>query len=95
MSVFERMFQSTCGQCGRYYPKRVMTNADKLLAACLEDIRSDQLGPLLAIAQKKGLSLGEAVVEAMRLLLECMTPQEREEAIWVFRRDGIDLEELL
>jgi hypothetical protein len=72
-----------------------MTNADRLLLTVLEDAHPDQLAPLLAIAQNKGISVGEAVVMAMRGLLAGMTPQEREEAIWVFRRDGIDLEEIL
>lgn len=50
----------------------VVTNADRLLVAVLEDLRPDQLAPLLRIAEQKGISVGEAVVMAMRGLLECL-----------------------
>jgi hypothetical protein len=70
-----------------------MTNADRFLIAMLEDMRRDQLDPLLRIAEQKGISVGDAVLEAMRGWLECITPQERAETIEVFERDGIDLEE--
>ncbi len=72
-----------------------MTNADRLLLAALEDMHPDQLAPLLRIARAKGISVGEAVLEAVRLLLACKPSQEREGVIRVFRHDGIDPEELL
>jgi hypothetical protein len=72
-----------------------MTDADRLLLAALEDMHPGQFAPLLRIAEQKGITVGEAVVMAMRLYLASKTPQERAEAIAVFKRDGIELEELL
>ena len=64
---------------------KVMTDADRPLLTVLEDAHPDQLAPLLRIAEQKGISVGEAVVMAMRGLLECLKtgPQYKRTLQWL------------
>ena len=73
-----------------------MTNTDKLLLYVLEIARADQVAWLLETSQTKGRPLDVMVVEAVRIMLDNLTWEERREVIAQFKEeDGIDLEELL
>jgi hypothetical protein len=73
---------------------KVTTTADKLLFATLEYLRPGLLEELSRVAEEERRPIGELVLMALRLLLANMGFQEREGALWVFRRNGIDPEEL-
>jgi hypothetical protein len=73
-----------------------VTNTDKLLLYVLEIARADQVAWLLETSQTKSRSLDVMVVEAVRMMMNSLTREERLEVIAQFKEeDGIDLEELL
>jgi hypothetical protein len=73
-----------------------VTDTDKLLLYMLEIARADQVAWLLETSQTKGRPLDVMVVEAVRIMLDNLTWEERREVIAQFKEeDGIDLEELL
>jgi hypothetical protein len=73
-----------------------MTDTDKLLLYVMEICRRDQVESLLEISQTKGRPIAVMVVEAVRIMLDSLTPEERQPVIAQFKEeDGIDLEEFL
>jgi hypothetical protein len=73
-----------------------VTNTDKLLMYAFEIARADQVEELVAISQTKGRPLAVMVVEAIRIMMDSLTREERQSVITQFKeQDGIDLEEFL
>jgi hypothetical protein len=72
-----------------------MTDTDKLLLYMLEIARADQVAWLLETSQTKGRPLDVMVLEAVRIMLDNLTWEERQEVVAEFKADGIDVEELL
>jgi hypothetical protein len=73
-----------------------VTNTDKLLMYVMEICRRDQVESLLEISQAKGRPLAEMALETVRVMLDSLPWEERQEVIAQFKKeDGIDLEELL
>ena len=73
-----------------------MTNTDKLLMYVMENCRPDQVSAMIASSQTKGRPIAGMVVEAVRIMMNRLTREERQEVIAKFREeDGIDLEEFL
>jgi hypothetical protein len=72
-----------------------MTKSDKLLIEALQVLNPTQLDQLIEIAEKLGISIGEAVVVAIREHLALMSREERAEAVQQFMDETeIDLEEI-
>jgi hypothetical protein len=80
----------------RYILPKIVTNTDKLLMYVLEIARADQVAWLLETSQTKGRPLEVMVIEAVALMMNSLTWEERKEVIAQFKEeDGIDVEELL
>jgi hypothetical protein len=73
-----------------------LSNRDKFILAALEDIDPDTLKFLLNLQEHELLAqpIGEVLIEAINLLLESKSYEEREKIIKLFRESGIDLENL-
>ena len=72
-----------------------MTDRDKLLVEALQALRLTQLDRLIETAQKRGLSIGEAVALAMRERLALMSWEERAQVVQQFKeKSGIDLDQI-
>jgi hypothetical protein len=73
-----------------------MTDVDKLLLYVIENCRPDQVDSMLEISQTKGRPISVLIVEAVRIMVNRLAWEERQEVVAKFREeDGIDLEELL
>ena len=73
-----------------------MTDTDKLFLFVFEAARPDKVDTLLEISQTKGRPIAVMVVEAVRIMMNRLTREERQEVTAQFKEeDGIDLEELL
>ena len=71
-----------------------MNDSSKLFLYVMEICRRDQVESLLEISQTKGRPITVMVVEAVRVMLDSLTWEERQAFVAEFKAGGIDLESL-
>jgi len=71
-----------------------MTNSLKLLLLALESCRPDQVDEMLETAREQDLTLTDVAAQAVKSMLDGLSPASRSDAVRQFREMGIDLEDV-
>ena len=72
-----------------------MTNSLKLLLLALESCRPGQVDAMLELAREEKLALTDLAADAVKSMLDGLSPASRLDAVRQFREMGINLEDVV
>jgi len=72
-----------------------MTNSLKLLLFVLESCRPGQVDAMLELAREEKLALTDLAADAVKSMLDGLSPASRLDAVRQFREMGINLEDVV